>query len=66
VIGGTASSIAAQLGVGPGTRLRGSAGVERGVLALALLMPVLVEVSMVGFGVWLWDTLPPAALSCPH
>jgi hypothetical protein len=29
-----------------------------------------VTVSMVGFGVWLWGALPPAALSaafsCPH
>jgi Zn-dependent protease with chaperone function len=53
-----------------GGRLRGSAAVERGVLALALLMPVLVTMSIVGFGVWLWDALPPAALSaafsCPH
>jgi hypothetical protein len=42
-----------------GGRLRGSAAVERGVLAPALLMPVLVAVSMLCFGVWLWDALPP-------
>jgi Zn-dependent protease with chaperone function len=53
-----------------GGRLRGSVAVERGVLALALLMPVLVAGTMVGFGLWLGSVLPPAALSaafsCPH
>jgi Zn-dependent protease with chaperone function len=53
-----------------GGRLRGSAAIEGGVLALAVLMPVLVAVSMLGFGLWLWDALPPASLSaafsCPH
>jgi hypothetical protein len=53
-----------------GGRLRGSAAIEGGVLALAVLMPVLVAVSMLGFGLWLSDAPAPAALSaafsCPH
>jgi hypothetical protein len=53
-----------------GGRLRGSAAVERGVLALALLMPVLVIATITGVGLWLWEALPPealsAAFSCPR
>jgi Zn-dependent protease with chaperone function len=53
-----------------GGRRRGSAALEGAALALALLLPVVITVALVGFGQWLASAAPPAALAaaltCGH
>lgn len=53
-----------------GGRRRGSAPLERLVLVAAVALSVLLLVAVAGLGLWLADTVPPAALSaalsCSH
>jgi hypothetical protein len=53
-----------------GGRRRGSAPLERTVLAAAVLLSALLAGAAVGLALWLVDTVPPAALSaalsCHH
>jgi len=53
-----------------GGRRRGSAALEAAALGLALALPVVIAVALVGFGDWLSSAAPPAALaaavSCAH
>jgi hypothetical protein len=53
-----------------GGRRRGSASLERAVLAAAVLLSALLGAAVTGLALWLVDSVPPealsAALSCRH